>query len=161
MIEYNPITGELTFVSDFRETNQRRNGEKDKIIGYYAFFELNTGFRKELYMTKEDCINHAKEYSASYKQDLKKGWSSSKWTTDFDAMAKKTVIKLLISKWGIMTVDMQKAIIDDQKVFDEDGNGSYNDNPEQDIPTEEVIDAFTVTEVPSEPIQEEPQALEE
>ena len=149
LLEYNPITGELIFVSNFKATTQRRSGEKDKIIGYYAFFELNTGFRKELYMTKEDCINHAKEYSASYKQDLKKGWSSSKWTTDFDAMAKKTVIKLLISKWGIMTVDMQKAIIDDQKVFDENENGSYKDNPEQNIPAEEVVDAFA-TEIPAD-----------
>lgn len=150
LLEYNPITGELIFVSDFKETSQRKNGEKDKIIGYYAFFELNTGFRKELYMTKENCINHAKEYSASYKQDLKKGWSSSKWTTDFDAMAKKTVIKLLISKWGIMTVEMQKAILDDQKVF-ENEEGSYEDNPDRHIPSEheEVVDVFA-SENPAE-----------
>ena len=53
---------------------------------------------------------------------------SSKWSTDFDAMALKTVIKLLLSKWGILSIEMQKAIQDDQKTFDADGNESYGDN---------------------------------
>ena len=59
---------------------------------------------------------------------MKEDKKSSKWTTDFEAMALKTVIKLLLSKWGILSVDMQRAIQDDQKTYDEDGNGSYGDN---------------------------------
>lgn len=128
LVSYNPITGECEFVSDFKACKQRAAGEVDKICGYYAWFRLKSGFTKELYMSKEEVNNHAKKYSQSYRYDIDKNKSSSNWTTDFDAMAKKTVIKLLLSKWGILSVEMQKAIQDDQKVYDEDGNGAYDDN---------------------------------
>ena len=128
LVSYNPITGECEFVSDFKACKQRANGEVDKICGYYAWFRLKSGFTKELYMSKEEVNNHAKKYSQSYRYDIDKKKTSSNWTTDFDAMAKKTVIKLLLSKWGILSVEMQKAIQDDQKVYDEDGNGAYDDN---------------------------------
>ena len=118
-------------------------------------FKLLTGFQKEMYMTVEEVTNHAKKYSASYKQDLNKGWKSSKWTTDFDAMAKKTVLKLLLSKWGILSIDMQRAIADDQRVYDESGNSNYSDNPDS-KPTElpfnpwgNVVDAEVVDEADS------------
>lgn len=79
-------------------------------------------------MSKKAVDNHARKYSQAYRYDLDKGKKSSKWTTDFEAMALKTVIKLLLSKWGILSVDMQRAIQDDQKVYDEDGEGTYGDN---------------------------------
>ena len=78
----------------------------------------------------------AKKYSQSYRYDLNDNKTSSKWSTDFDAMALKTVIKLLLSKWGILSIEMQRAIQDDQKTFDEDGNESYGDNM-QDVDYEE------------------------
>ena len=139
---YNPITGEVELVTDFSNCTQRKEGKTDKIVGYYAWFKLLTGFRKGLYMTVDECRNHAEKYSASYKQDLKKGWTSSKWTTDFDAMAKKTVLKLLLSRWGVLSIDMQRAIQDDQKVFESD-EGTYKDNPET---KEEAVDIFVVDE---------------
>lgn len=138
---YNPITGEVELVTDFAQCTQRKEGKTDQIVGYYAWFKLLTGFRKSLYMTVDECRNHAQKYSASYKQDLKKGWTSSKWTTDFDPMAKKTVLKLLLSRWGVLSIDMQRAIQDDQKVFD--GEGKYSDNPET---KEEAVDIFTINE---------------
>lgn len=145
LISYNPITGELELTKDFSKCKQRKEGNPDKIVGYYAWFKLLAGFRKELYMTVEEVTNHAKKYSSSYKQDLKKGWTSSKWSTDFDAMAKKTVLKLLLSKWGVLSIDMQRAIQDDQKVFSDDGNGSYDDNQDsQEHP--EVKDPFAPVE---------------
>lgn len=128
LLEYNPITGECKFVEDFSECTQRAQGDYDSIIGYYAWFRLRSGFTKELYMSKEEIRNHAKKYSQAYRYDIDHDEMGSKWTTDFDAMAKKTVIKLLLSKWGILSVEMQRAIQDDQKTFDKEGNGSYGDN---------------------------------
>ncbi len=101
-------------------------------------------------MSKADVDNHAKKYSKAYRYDLEQGKKASKWTTDFDAMALKTVIKLLLSKWGILSVDMQRAIQDDQKVYDEEGNGTYGDNRPDVI---EAQDAFAISahETPEEP----------
>lgn len=145
ILSYNPITGEMQLAKDLSKCEQRKNGEKDKIVGYYAWFKLLTGFRKELFMTVDEVKAHAATYSASYKKDIEKGWTASKWSTDFESMAKKTVLKLLLSRWGVLSVDMQRAIVDDQKIFDENGEESYTDNPENEKP--EAIDPFTVTEV--------------
>lgn len=127
LISYNPITGELEITNDFTQCKQRKEGQKDKIVGYYAWFKLLTGFRQEFFMTVDECKNHAKTYSSSYKYDLQKGYSTSKWTTDFESMAKKTVLKLLLSKWGVLSIEMQKAIQDDQKTYETE-NGDYGDN---------------------------------
>lgn len=128
LVSYNPITGEVDFVTDFSQCKQRMNGKSEDIAGYYAWFKLLTGFRKELFMTRAEVENHARKYSTAYRNDLNNNKKGSKWTTDFDAMALKTVIKLLLSKWGILSVDMQRAITDDQKTFDEEGGSEYGDN---------------------------------
>ena len=128
LISYNPITGEVDFVTDFSQCTQRMQGKTEDIAGYYAWFKLLTGFRKELFMTMAEVENHARKYSTAYRNDINNGKKGSKWTTNFDAMALKTVIKLLLSKWGILSVDMQRAITDDQKTFDEEGGSEYGDN---------------------------------
>lgn len=142
LLSYNPITGAVVFVTDFSKCTQRAAGQVDKIIGYYAWFKLKTGFSQELYMSRTDVDNHARKYSQSYRYDISKGKQASRWSIDFDAMAKKTVIKQLLSKWGILSVDMQRAIQDDQKVYEPDGAGSYIDNPEQAEQPEQAVDAF-------------------
>ena len=104
-------------------------------------------------MSKKAVDNHARKYSQAYRYDLDKGKKSSKWTTDFEAMALKTVIKLLLSKWGILSVDMQRAIQDDQKVYDEDGEGTYGDNKpdiveaQDPFETESTVDDSEVEDV--------------
>ena len=85
------ITGEIV----------RGRKKSDKVIGYVAYFQLVNGFSKTLYMSKEDCMKHAQEFSKSYK------YGGGVWKTNFDAMATKTVLKQLISKYGIMSIDMQ------------------------------------------------------
>lgn len=151
LVSYNPITGEIEFVKDFSECTQRDAGEEEKVVGYYARFKLRTGYSQELFMSRKAVENHAKKYSQSYRTDLKENKQKSKWTTDFEAMALKTVIKLLLSKWGILSVDMQRAIQDDQKTFDGEGNGSYGDNKPDAI---EAQDPFLIEQRNEEPQEE-------
>lgn len=117
---YNPITEEYFFdaVTDFEK---RKNLP---VIGYYAYFIMANGYKKELYWSKEQMEEHAKRYSQSYR----KGWSNSFWATDFDAMALKTMLRQLISKWGMMSVDLETAYQNDMAVQDENGNLVYIDN---------------------------------
>jgi len=100
LVEYNRITEEIEF-----NTNNKKS---DKVIGYYARFVLINGFEKSLYMTRAEVEAHGKKYSKSY--------SSGQWTKDFDSMARKTLIKLLLGKWGPMSTELRRAIVADQSV---------------------------------------------
>lgn len=96
------------------------------ICGYYAYFKLTTGFSKTLYWTKEQCEEHGKKYSPEYRL-----YNKGKWKEMFDEMALKTVIKQLISKWGIMSVQMQTMVQADQAVVRENGSYDYVENQEE------------------------------
>lgn len=65
---------------------------------------------------------HAKRYSKAYAADLEKGWKTSFWSKDFDSMAFKTMLRQIISKWGIMSVEMQKALESDMRVVNDVDN---------------------------------------
>lgn len=82
-----------------------------KVVGYVAYFKLINGFEKTSYWSMDDVINHAKRFSKTYSS------TNSVWKTDFDAMAKKTVLKNTLSKWGILSIEMQTATITDQAVI--------------------------------------------
>jgi recombination protein RecT len=100
-----------------------------EVIGYVAYFKLINGFEKYLYMSLKELEAHGKKYSKSYdsKDKYTKEYNGI-WRTNFDAMAKKTVLKQLISKFGIMSVEMQDAVVKDQQIIDKEGNGEYVDN---------------------------------
>lgn len=118
--------------------------ENKPIIGYMAYFEYLNGFYKNLYWSKEKMQKHALEYSQAYASDIKKGTNYSFWSKDFDGMAFKTMLRQLISKWGIMSIDMQEAITKDMSVVKEDGTYDYVDNqPIVSVPTEEEINTET------------------
>ena len=121
---YNPITEEFKFAPILDE--KIRN--KARTIGYYAAFELNNGGSKEIYWSREKMQKHAETYSKGYNSDLKNKTSYTFWTKDFDSMAKKTMLRQLISKWGLMSIDMQKAYTSDMGVLDETGTVRYVDN---------------------------------
>ncbi|AXM89362.1 recombinase RecT [Anoxybacillus ayderensis] len=82
--------------------------KSDVVVGYAAYFELINGFRKTVYWTREQIEAHRKKYSKS----------DFGWKNDFDAMAKKTVLKSLLSKWGILSIEMQNAFNEDEKEVD-------------------------------------------
>ena len=141
LVSYNPIVGDVKFVDVFPSDSQRSRGEEEKIVGYYAWISLKNGFHKPLYMSVEEVDSHARKYSKSYQYDLRDGKKSSMWSKDFNPMAKKTLIKLLLSKWGIMSTKMKTAVIEDQKVFYSD-SGEYIDNPSTKALPTQAVDAL-------------------
>lgn len=108
----------------------------DTVVGYVAYIEFLNGFSKTFYMSKEEVEAHASKYSQSYR----KGYGV--WKDNFDAMALKTVIKLLISKYGIMSIEMEssslaRALAADQAIMEnEDEAYTYTDNPQDTISVE-------------------------
>lgn len=118
LVSHNPFTGEMEFDASARTS--------DKIIGYVAYFKLLNGFEKYNYMTVEECRAHGKRYSKFF------DGKDAKWQTDFDAMSMKTVLKMLLSKFGILSIDMQTAVDADQAIVKADGEYEYVDNPEND-----------------------------
>lgn len=104
LIEENPLEG---FKFDFTKKSS------EKIIGYAAYFKLINGFEKTLYMPLAEMEKHGRKYSQTYKKNF------GLWTTDFHSMATKTVIKLLLSKYAPLSVEMQKAVTTDQSVIND------------------------------------------
>lgn len=121
--------------------------ENKPVIGYLAYFKLTNGFAKSLYMTAEKIERHATRYSQSYRGKYK---DSSLWATDKDAMAKKTVLKLLLNRFAPLSVDMQRAVQADQSVLHGDGKLDYVDNTRDQLA--EVAQAAMAEDVESEDI---------
>lgn len=101
LVKRDKLTGEIEIDSAKRKSDTKE--------GYFAFIETLNGFRKSLYMTAKEVTDHARKYSKSY------GYESSTWATDFDAMALKTCLRLLLSKYGVMSVEMQQAYVEDSR----------------------------------------------
>ncbi|MEF8697657.1 recombinase RecT, partial [Streptococcus pyogenes] len=112
LISYNPLFEEL--ILDFSKP-------QDEIVGYFAAFKLFNGFEKVSFWTVEKVTAHGKKFSKSF--------ASGPWKTDFDAMAQKTILKDILSKYGPLSVEMQKAI-------DEDNQDSTISTPKDITPQE-------------------------
>lgn len=142
---YNPITGECVFVDDFSNCSDRKSGNENKVVGYYAWFRLKSGFVKELYMSREEVMNHAMKYSKAFRYDQRSGKRSCPWSTNFGSMAKKTVLKLLLSRWGVLSIKLQRALNEDQKTFDAQGKSWYGDNQPDEVEKLEDVVSEPVT----------------
>lgn len=130
-------TGKFKF--EFIENEAERLSKP--VIGYMGYFELLNGFRKTLYISKEEMEKHANTYSKAFNlEDYKKLqagqipekdlWKySSFWYKNFDTMAFKTVLRQLISKWGIMSIQLQEAFTKDMAVMKDNGDYEYVDSP--------------------------------
>lgn len=115
------------------------------VVGYMAYLILTSGFKKKIYWSKTKMKLHANKYSSAFDLEAynkiqegtmpqKDMWKySSYWYADFDGMAFKTMLRQLISKWGVLSIEMQTAFTKDMAVIDEDGNATYVDNPQNDF----------------------------
>lgn len=138
LVRFDPLNEEIEV--DLVQNDTER--EALKTIGYYAMFEYQNGFKKALYWSREKMMAHADKYSMAFSAekyaDLEAGnipqsemWKySSFWYKDFDGMAYKTMLRQLISKWGIMSIDLQNAIDKDMATIHDDGTVDYVDNSE-------------------------------
>lgn len=99
-----------------------REMKAEGVAGAFCWFRLINGFEKTVYWSLEDIDRHGRMYSKSYKQDLEFNKSASLWTTNFRAMAAKTVVKNAIVKWGPKSVDMYQAEWNEGHAVDEDGD---------------------------------------
>lgn len=122
IVKRDRLTGEIEF--DWLGDAER---EKKQVIGYVAYFELLNGYQQTLYMSKAEVEAHAKKYSQTYKQGF------GVWKDNFDAMARKTLIKRILNQFAPLSVDMAKAMEYDQA----DANGRYPDNADR----VEIVDA--------------------
>lgn len=149
------FTGKQRF--SFIEDDDKR--EALPVIGYMASFEYLNGFRKVLYWSKQKVLDHADRYSQAFSklayQRLQNGeipdselWKySSYWYKDFDSMAKKTLLRQLISKWGIMSVELQTAFERDNSMNDFNDSGEIVSVQEENVT--EVIEAIDVPNIPA------------
>ena len=112
IVRNDPFTGEMEFKAE---------ATSGKVIGYLFYFRLLSGFEKYTYMTVAECEKHGKRYSQTYKR------GKGKWVDDFQSMALKTVVKMGLSKWGVLSVDLSRAIEFDQAAVKDDGTPEYID----------------------------------
>lgn len=132
LIRYDPLNEDIE-VNLIEDEEIREN---TPTAGYYAMFEYINGFRKTMYWSRAKMEAHAVKYSPGYR--AKKGYTF--WEKDFDGMAYKTMIRQLISRWGIMSIELQTAYINDMAVIRDDGTPDYVE-----------------TEIIEQPVAEEPQ----
>lgn len=137
LIRFNPLDEEI----EVKLIEDEEEREEAKTIGYYAMFEYTNGFRKALYWSKKKMEAHAMKYSRGYQ--AKKGYTF--WEKDFDGMAYKTMLRQLISKWGIMSIDLVQGIDSDMTVIHSDGSKEYVEL-ETDQENEVVSEQEEVTE---------------
>ena len=167
LVSYNPFDEEIV-LNPIQDVDER---EKTPTIGYYAMFEYVNGFKKVLYWSKAQMLAHADKYSPAFSvnatngkypkvsyadyaagnYDKKDEWLySSFWYKDFDSMAKKTMLRQLISKWGVMSTDMVQALDTDNSVIKIDKGNFTADIPESENLFDNSSDTVETLEVDTE-----------
>lgn len=153
LVRFDPLTEEIE-LNVIQDDDER---EKAPTVGYLAMFEYLNGFKKTIYWSREKMINHADRYSPAFSKNATGGkypkvsfedycaknypmgdeWKySSFWYKDFDGMAFKTMLRQLISKWGIMSIDLQKAFEEDSRQ-EQDAEYVQEDEPKLQVPDQE------------------------
>ena len=145
LLRYDAFMDEI----ELRYIDDEEQREKLPTIGYFAMFEYHNGFRKVLYWSKAKMEAHAEKYSQGYRAH--KGYTF--WEKDFDAMGVKTMLRQLLSKWGVMSLEMQKAYDADGGVISASGEIDLVDVPD----TAPVSEPQKTEPVESEVVQEQPE----
>jgi recombination protein RecT len=141
--QYKRINATEVFENQFRSFNrltEKLDADFDvegegEIVGYAAYFQLNNGMEKMAYWSKKEVIKHASKYSQTYGKKKNGNLIHSPWNDadQFDSMCLKTVLKNTLSKWGIMSIEMQTAQLADQAVQENEGDYEYIDNPPEEV----------------------------
>ena len=173
--QYRTINADAVYEGELRKVNKLTgeidfNGDKssDKIVGYFCYFELLNGFSKTLYMTVEQMASHAKRYSKGLKAEttvenlinlsnlpMATDSKTVGWMGNFHGMALKTVIRILLSKYGYLSIGMQQAFDNDIKgdtrddLIQEHGNSQVMDISNAQY--EDVTDQHNASAAPAEP----------
>lgn len=121
-IRRNKFTGAIDFIGEYPD---------NKIIGYLAYVQMLNGFEQSLYMSVEQVEAHAKKYSQNYAK-----YGTGLWKDEFDLMALKTVLKLLLNRYGVLSTEMQLA----QTIDQTNANGDYIDNKPRAVVDAEIIE---------------------
>lgn len=142
LVSHNRLTSDLVLDPDKKKS--------DKVVGYAAYFRLSNGHEHAEYWSEETVKSHAKRFSQAYKAQRK----DSPWFTDFPAMAKKTVLKSLLSHWGPLSVAMQKATLEDNSVRNmPEGEIEFPDRPQVSEGETPAIEATVEIEQPTKPAE--------
>lgn len=136
LVRFDPLNEEI----EVKLIEDEEAREQATTIGYYAMFEYVNGFKKALYWSRTKMEAHALKYSPGYANDKKKGTAWTFWSKDFDGMAYKTMLRQLISKWGIMSIEMSTALDSDYAVINEDGTKNYVETDDENIIEAEIIE---------------------
>ena len=144
LVRFDPLNEEIEV--NLIEDDAKR--EETPTCGYYAFYEYTNGFKKAIYWSKAKMEKHAERYSAGYR--AKKGYTF--WEKDFDAMACKTMLRQIITKWGAMDINLQKAIDNDYTIGGNNGVREYVEIEDEPVITQtaERAEAKQETEQPAD-----------
>ncbi len=139
LTSWNPLTEEIGYDPTKRAS--------DNVIGYIGYFKLLNGFEKTVYWSREQIEAHRQRFS--------KAGGNSPWASDFDAMALKTVLKSMLTKWGPMSTQLAEAVSKDEvepEIVNVEANETTKDKQAEDLFNQ-------VSELPQEPIKEEPKVI--
>lgn len=139
---YSPLTGEVKIKAETGTEGDRSTG--GEVYGYFAVIETHDGFKSQKFMTKAQTEAHALKYSQAYKYDKSSGKKLSPWSTAFDQMSTKTVLKSVLSKYGQLTPELQTALEAEAEIPTvqdaESGQTVSAPEPAQEIKAEVVVE---------------------
>lgn len=155
LVHFDPITEDV----DLKLIDDYEAREKAQTVGYCATFQYLNGFRKTIYWSKEKMLSHADKFSPAFSKESyhkiqngqisdKDMWKySSFWYKNFDDMAKKTMLRQLISRWGVMSIEMITAFESDNKEIETTSNGDFVSSEAEPTETPALNSQPEVTEV--------------